>query len=1249
VPNHLTIRMAWHDNNWNGTICEKPKENIYCIGNHSLLSERLARNRRLPIEKRNHGKKIDALGTYLPPCFWSSNAFSKRACKVGHDHPFLDDRGVKPINDNVAAYSVLSWPFRLSFNHSKDKQETEGKYPSDLVQRIDNFRRKFQKGKSMMFFYLNYDNPISADEEQMKYVLLGCSLLSEDIDMPKNYRIGDQLMQDTKDGQGMQNFNPMLWALQFRHDYKNFGIVLPYKQYLEFIEKHPEKEDIIRDQLNELRILIEEDSLIFSFKYVAAELDDDQCLYLLYRIKKAIDLVQKHGIVNFSREEKIIEKLINKAWKNRGLYPSLPRIIDIIADVTQDEKLGQELLSKVQKNISRKQDLLEIVFNQLLNQEASIPAYLSSFRSRIKELRINISDYRSAKIDLLKKLSLFSLTRQQLKRIIDGHPFKKQVDPLDIVHNPYLLCENYVPEDPDLDDQDISDGPIDVFKIDVGMFPDAKCLERNERLQNLTARSPERLRAIIVGYLYYIGENQGHCYSALDRLYDYVISWPLFYKKELNIDPDELCAKSGKYHEHFKERLEIKPNQGKFYFYLKEVLFAENLIRNVITKLIDEKDHEFAIENLDRYVEEQKDDLKRIIPSFDEKQFVEERTKLLKTVLRKSFYVITGRPGSGKTRALGKIIEEIVLVQGEDLTLLAPTGKATLRVKKLVEQSCPQLRKRIDPYTIDRYIWENSDYRNYLENFENILLEKNKKKVKIVNMIIDECSMVDLQKLATLFLMFETQGAERIKRIILVGDENQLPPIGFGRPFYDIVQFLKSRRELHEKHFIKLMTNCRQKYDTKILELSEIFVGKNKYYEELLEHLSKDGDISDGLAVEHWRDEKELQDKISKRISTIIDTEKVEMLKNKEISKEELSKYVTEEQKLNLLLGLYANGHVPRDPNSERKMDLDRFQVLTPYRAGYFGVLGINPWIKQQYRKEKHWLDAQYFDKYKPSIFSHADKIIRVTNWYKYTGYGKKLRLSNGSIGIINNKRGLKPPRLYYFSDQEEPLSKIDDEDNFELAYAITIHKSQGSEFKNVFLVIPKKRALLSKEVLYTAFTRSTHRVTLFLQKEDEDALKIARNRSFVLLRNTSIFEQPQDWEKIFWPERGLGVRSKIEYILYTALKSNGLDFKYEEPLKVKGRTKPIHPDFTIDVNEKKYYWEHLGELDLRYYSKEYWEEKRKEYESSGLLDYLITTDDLNGVEADEISKIIKDIKRNKLDGSPDCKYSKHHYQLYSH
>ena len=145
-----------------------------------LAIERLTWNR--PTQQKRSIRLFENGKQYLPPCYYTTNAFSNQNANVWHNHPF-QGANASPIIDKLPQYTVFTWPFRLSFNFSKSKKKTEGDYPPDLEQRIDRFRKKFSSsGESFVFFYLNYDNPISADDSNVNrnhYVLVGCALISE--------------------------------------------------------------------------------------------------------------------------------------------------------------------------------------------------------------------------------------------------------------------------------------------------------------------------------------------------------------------------------------------------------------------------------------------------------------------------------------------------------------------------------------------------------------------------------------------------------------------------------------------------------------------------------------------------------------------------------------------------------------------------------------------------------------------------------------------------------------------------------------------------------------------------------------------------------------------------------------------------------------------------------------------------------------------------------------------------------------
>ena len=1213
---HLTVRMAWHDNKWNGNICREPELNVYCNGEHSLLSARIARNKNKEIENDNKSRKLDRVKGYQPPCFWSCNAFSTQKCKIKHDHPF-EGIDVEAIKEDMAPYSVFTWPFRISFNHG-DIRKTEGTYPpiKVLEKNVEEFFHKVKEKETIIFFYLNFDNPISADES--KYVLLGCSLLMK-VGERRHYEFEPTVLESWRRRKypRYKNFPTINWAVQLQHDIESYGVLLPYHEYLERIKEHPEEEE----KLKQMRVLIEEDALIPQFKYVTSHIDEDQCLYLLYKLRKSLKIIEGHGFLDVSKQLDIIDELIKQSWARRGLYPSLSTIIDIIAEVgSEDESVGKKIVSKIKEHVVSEDTLIDVVFNSVLKENEHVPSYLEEFNTQIGLMQLSLSDEKD-KIELFKKLSLFNLTKHQLHRIIynTNESFKKPVNVSDIIENPYLLAENYKAEPDNLDKPEKIDELIDISKIDVGMIPDIKYTKkRNLKLQNLTQKSPERLRAIIIEYLKSEGEN-GNCYANADDINSAITNYPIFYKdEELNFDKRDLVNPSSTYYKHFIKRLTIIPNQNQNFIYLNEIYYAEKLVRETIIKLLRSTDNSIDTSWVESYVTQEFDQLKKkSIPKFNEQQFYEERTTLLHDIFKKSIYILSGKPGTGKTFVLEKIISELRKL-GEDIVLLAPTGKATLRLKELTRYANAQ--------TIDMYL-HREGLSNYTDDFENILINPIKKK-KIQTLIIDESSMVNLEHLAILMSLVNLEDVKKRPRILLVGDEKQLPPISFGKPFIDIIDFIKST-ESSNRNYIRLRTNCRQEFDEKILEFSDVFGEGHRYYEEILDEVSKGGVVSPGLKVNLWSNKDALHSQVDKAILA-----KIEF--NEAVEKNSINDKI---EGLYCLFGLTTKGYLKG--GDIKTLKIDNLQIITPYRGNYFGALGLNGLVKSEYRPK--------LSGFASSHFNHGDKMMSIANEYRWTKNGRQLVFSNGSIGVKNRTWFNGKSRfVYFFNDQEYAVSvSQDEEDNFEFAYAITIHKSQGSDFKDTFVVIPKKPSLLSRELLYTALTRSRREVNLFLEKTDDlNPLEIARKRSFVLSRNTSIFdEKPQDKKGLYEPEKGVFVRSKNEYILYKALKERNLDFEYEKEIPLKGKVYAIHPDFTVHANNKTYFWEHLGILDEKEYHNN-WIARKKDYADNGYYENLITTDDLDGISSESVNKVIEDIQSDKLVIAENERFSKHHYPL---
>lgn len=1229
---HITVRMAWHDNEWNGRVCSNPAQNSYCVGSHSLLSNRLARNRRL--DKEAPGDVLDAsMPEYLPPCYWSSAAFADHGTNVVHMHPFSQYQDSTRIEDSLPPNSVFTWPFRLSMTHSESVKKKHGRYFPDLGARAKRFRENVVPNESLVFFYLNYDNPVSADE--YRYALVGCSVLTQ-MQESGHFEFDVKALDKLRSGDGMQNFPTLNWALRLSHAGADAAVRLPYQTYLQHVKEHPEDEA----KLEEMRVLIEEPVLMPVFKYVSETIDHDQCLALLYKLRRAFLLVDEHGIASSGTALDTIESYIEQVWCARGLYPGLASVVSVLADLADGEpdkqgNRGAAVVATVQNGLKEDEDLLEKTFS-LLQNKTPLTGLTPDQASALRDARAGIRDNKPL-VPLLKKLSLFSLTTNQITRIVSPlsekvHPFGgRQVSLSDLTANPYLLCECYVASTvddqeriADLDRESLTDRDIGYFTIDIGMFPDSRYVERNDELQDLTVAGPQRLRAFAIEALR-ANELRGHSYASVDVLLQLAIAHPLFYKSSIALRDDHFLSEEAK--QHFSERLFLKQVDGEYFFYLKETKDAEEIVRDFVTSAFGAVDHKINLSHLGPYLKKQAVALQAELSAFDEEGFLAERTHLMEGALQRSFFCITGRPGSGKTQALRAALDQLEAV-GQRSVVLAPTGKAALRLNE------GKGDRQWQAETIDHWI-----YRNGLGGGDGTCLSlkqlgRSDRFEHVDNLIIDEMSMVGLFHLALIFRALEVHQPGAVRRVILVGDENQLPPIACGRPFADVITFLQADSSREKQFLSRLATNCRQKHDPTVLEAAHLFAGKNRYHTELWDSLLSGGKVSDFLEVKYWESTAELGEMIRSVVDGLLATDVPDSAEK------------TSEQAFNELLGLFSNGYVPK--NSADLIKLDRAQVLTPYRSDTSGALALSDGMRTTFRQEA-WPDK----KYKSTAFAHSDKIIRIKNWYGWNKekQSKELRLSNGSIGILcNNKDG----RYGYFPESKWRVSwEWMDEEDFELAYAITIHKAQGSEFNEVIVVIPERRALLSRELVYTALTRSKSRLVLLVERSARtNPLIIARQRSDLLSRNSSVFLEPSVGKRILEPEDGVRVQSKVEYVIYKALQAarerGELTFHYEAELSltIEGKRLVVHPDFTVICGGRKFYWEHLGMLDRRDYASK-WRSRVAGYRAEGLEDSLVTSDDLGGLSDAHVNQLIQDL----INGSPSgdtnsIEFSNHHYRL---
>lgn len=314
----------------------------------------------------------------------------------------------------------------------------------------------------------------------------------------------------------------------------------------------------------------------------------------------------------------------------------------------------------------------------------------------------------------------------------------------------------------------------------------------------------------------------------------------------------------------------------------------------------------------------------------------------------------------------------------------------------------------------------------------------------------------------------------------------------------------------------------------------------------------------------------------------------------------------------------------------------EAWQVLTPLRHSAVGSDALNRQLQTHYRTFALTMSARSgWQRRIPrpmgsSWLLWSDKVINVQNRSGRACYPQnpEAYVANGEIGVATGYFRRKDSKHFFEQLRVEMATQPGVEFHYkpaefgadrtaplELAYALTVHKTQGSEFGTTFIVIPRHCRLLTREMLYTALTRHRNKVVLLIQGKLSDLFSYSQDSaSEIRRRMTNLFHTSTpvtvqvgnrtvtlDDKLIYRTDRDELVRSKSEWIIADKLNAAGIRYVYEHRMKLGGTER--WPDFVIDDDRRglTWYWEHLGLMDKPDYRAR-WEIKRKAYEAQGIV-----------------------------------------------
>ncbi|GAB6105248.1 ATP-dependent RecD-like DNA helicase [Blautia glucerasea] len=379
-------------------------------------------------------------------------------------------------------------------------------------------------------------------------------------------------------------------------------------------------------------------------------------------------------------------------------------------------------------------------------------------------------------------------------------------------------------------------------------------------------------------------------------------------------------------------------------------------------------------------------------------------------------FILTGGPGTGKTTTINAIIR-FFEGEGVELRLAAPTGRAAKRMTEATGYEAQTIHRLLELNGLPEEEREGQAV-HFERNAENPL------DADVI--IIDEMSMVDINLMHSLLLAV-TAGT----RLILVGDENQLPSVGPGNVLRDIIR----SREFY------------------VVELKKIF------------RQASESDI-------------------------VVNAHKINRGEQVTLSNKSRDFFFLKRQDADIIIRVVIALIQEKLPRYVEAKPFD-IQVLTPMRKGLLGVERLNQ-ILQRYlnppdpsKKEKELGQG---------LFREGDKVMQIRNNYQLEWeirgrYGipvdKGVGVFNGDTGILKSINEFSETAEVEFEDGRCAEYSFKQLEELELAYAVTIHKSQGSEYPAVVIpLLSGPRMLLNRNLLYTAVTRARKCVTLVGSEE---------------------------------------------------------------------------------------------------------------------------------------------------------------------
>ena len=551
MATHMSIRLAWHSEGWNGHFCKKPCENTFCIGQHSYPGDLIAGTRDLEFETEHAGESCSKYPCGAA-CGLSVNAFGKDSITVKVDPPsFWKPGDADPINITLPPSTVCTWCYEAMYNDDVEtKGESAQKYNYDKRKAgAERYFAQFEPEKSLIFYYAGYSNPFSENEEN-NYVIVGVSRVK---------KIDDTYYYDNTSEEVKRKYSGgFVWQKPVTSTYPNEGFCIPYWKYMD-------DEDLIE------RLVIKPQNRS-PFKYGSREVSNDDAIEVINQLIAVVDtLIEiEDDSEDWCKRKEWLNSVLTELWTARGPFPGFPSIMECMG-------LSEFVSKYIGLTIDSEMKQFRDDIRSFLDGEIDEVVGIAPSKADMKKIRREYQLLGKTTIDFMFDiLARFDLRTDQVKAIIsdDRENVSITASIAEMSENPYIIFEQYIGYD--------SDDTIPFYKIDNGVIPSPEYGID----EILDTGSTERFRAFCVDELNKIAAHSfGKAESILqvvnariDRLPD----WKRYvYKMQnFNVEQDILDG----------ALVQKKAEDDILYLYLKSTYEDERTVEQALRDLAERPD-----------------------------------------------------------------------------------------------------------------------------------------------------------------------------------------------------------------------------------------------------------------------------------------------------------------------------------------------------------------------------------------------------------------------------------------------------------------------------------------------------------------------------------------------------------------------------------------------------------------------------------------------------------------------------------